>query len=207
MTTATASCSMSCATRRCSTPGSAWCPGTPTLDRWTVDLAGGQGHRGADRRHGAGVPARRRADGRHAAQVRLRRRLLPRHGGPVSADTILKHDLAARQTRSVAFGTGREPGEFVFVPSSAGRRRRRRCGDGFRLRPRRRTAVTSCYSTARRWKPSRRCTFRFVCRTVFTATGCRQRDSIGRMSGARYREAASGTGCGTPTWSASASQQ
>lgn len=34
-------------------------------------------------------------------------------------DAILKHDLRTKRTQSVAFGPDREPGEFVFVPSSA----------------------------------------------------------------------------------------
>ena len=33
-------------------------------------------------------------------------------------DAILKHDLDTRRTQSSSFGPGREPGEFVFVPSS-----------------------------------------------------------------------------------------
>jgi len=32
-------------------------------------------------------------------------------------DAILKHDVATRRTQTVSFGPGREPGEFVFVPT------------------------------------------------------------------------------------------
>ena len=43
----------------------------------------------------------------------------PGTAGISGPDAILKHDVATRQTQSVGFGPGREPGEFVFVPSSA----------------------------------------------------------------------------------------
>src|SRR5258707_6775983 len=45
-----------------------------------------------------------------------------RHPGATgfsAPDAIVKHDVATRRTQSVAFGHGREPGEFVFVPSTA----------------------------------------------------------------------------------------
>jgi carotenoid cleavage dioxygenase len=38
--------------------------------------------------------------------------------GYVARDAILRHDLFKDETRRVEFGPGREPGEFVFVPSS-----------------------------------------------------------------------------------------
>ncbi len=79
-TTATRSCSTSSATRRCSTPKLLGPDeGPPTLDRWTVDLTAGQGHRGAPQRHRPGVPPGRRAGGRAAAPLRLRGRLRRGH--------------------------------------------------------------------------------------------------------------------------------
>jgi carotenoid cleavage dioxygenase len=39
--------------------------------------------------------------------------------GISAPDAILKHDVATRRTQSIALGRGREPGEFVFVPSSS----------------------------------------------------------------------------------------
>ena len=101
------------------TAGHSIVPGNPTLDRWTVDLTDGQGRRGAHRRHGAGVPARRRATGRPPAPLRI----LGRHSRETRRDsprpTRSSSTTSPRDAPSpYAFGPGREPGEFVFVPSS-----------------------------------------------------------------------------------------
>ena len=94
-------------------------PGTQTLDRWTVNLADGQ-------------VKEERIDDTVQEFPRVDERLVGKHHrygyavgfsagtqGISAPDTILKHDLAGRRTQSVTFGPGREPGEFVFVPSSA----------------------------------------------------------------------------------------
>lgn len=100
--------------------GNALVPGNPTLDRWTVDLT-------------AGKVAEERIDDTGQEFPRVDERLVGRRhrygysvgmsadGGPGIAgpDAILKHDLSMRRTQPHVFGAGREPGEFVFVPSSA----------------------------------------------------------------------------------------
>jgi carotenoid cleavage dioxygenase len=101
------------------TAGHAIVPGNPSLDRWTVDLT-------------AGNVVEERLDDTAQEFPRVDERLVGRPyrygyavgfspgttgmSGPPGA--ILKHDVATRRTQSVAFGAGREPGEFVFVPSS-----------------------------------------------------------------------------------------
>jgi carotenoid cleavage dioxygenase len=101
------------------TAGHAIVPGNPTLDRWTVDLT-------------ARKVTEERLDETGQEFPRVDERLVGRphrYGyavgfspdtvGISAADAILKHDVATRRTQSVAFGHGREPGEFVFVPSSS----------------------------------------------------------------------------------------
>ncbi|MGH3723231.1 MAG: carotenoid oxygenase family protein [Mycobacterium sp.] len=93
-------------------------PDIRTLDRWTVDLA-------------AGKVTEERLDDTSQEFPRVDERLVGRRhrygytvgyapGSPgISApDAILKHDVVSGSTRTVAFGPGREPGEFVFVPSA-----------------------------------------------------------------------------------------
>lgn len=88
-----------------------------TLDRWTVDLAGG-------------LVREERLDDTAQEFPRVDERLVGRRHrygyavgyapgtpGITTPQTILRHDLCARTTRAVDFGPGREPGEFVFVPS------------------------------------------------------------------------------------------
>jgi carotenoid cleavage dioxygenase len=92
-------------------------PEKPSLDRWTVDLTA------------AKVTTERLED---TAQEfpRVDERLVGhrhRYGYAVgfsdgvagTPDAILKHDLTTRRTDRVNFGSGREPGEFVFVPRTA----------------------------------------------------------------------------------------
>lgn len=89
----------------------------PTLDRWVVDVATGK------------VTEQRLDD--HAQEFpRVDERLVGRrhrfgytvgHTSTVESaapDAILRHDLVKSETRRVEFGAGREPGEFVFVPST-----------------------------------------------------------------------------------------
>jgi len=92
-------------------------PETPSLDRWTVDLS-------------AGKVTEERLDDTPQEFPRVDERLVGRRhrygyavgysdGATGTPDAILKHDAATRRTQSIAFGAGREPGEFVFVPSAA----------------------------------------------------------------------------------------
>ncbi|KHO22556.1 carotenoid oxygenase [Mycolicibacterium setense] len=86
-----------------------------TLDRWTIDLRTGRVHE-------------QRLDDSTQEFPRVDDRLtgLPhRYGYTVSLPSepdaapaaILRHDLRDGTTERVGFGPGREPGEFVFVPS------------------------------------------------------------------------------------------
>jgi carotenoid cleavage dioxygenase len=92
-------------------------PEAPSLDRWTVDL-------------GTGKVAEERLDDTEQEFPRVDERLVGRHhrygyavgysdGATGTPDAILKHDLTTRRTAKASFGPGREPGEFVFVPSAA----------------------------------------------------------------------------------------
>lgn len=89
-------------------------PDTQTLDRWTVDLVSGKVHE-------------ERLDDTVQEFPRVDERLVGRrhrYGYAVgyasgSSDAILKHDVETGRAQIAAFGPGREPGEFVFVPSSA----------------------------------------------------------------------------------------
>jgi len=91
-------------------------PASPSLDRWTVDLTTGR-------------VTEERLDDTAQEFPRVDERLVGRRhrygyavgyadGATGTPDAILKHDAATKRTRSVGFGAGREPGEFVFVPSS-----------------------------------------------------------------------------------------
>jgi carotenoid cleavage dioxygenase len=92
-------------------------PEAPSLDRWTVDLSSGKVNE-------------ERLDDTAQEFPRVDERLVGRRhhygyavgysdGVTGTPDAVLKHDLTTRRTESAAFGPGREPGEFVFVPSSA----------------------------------------------------------------------------------------
>jgi len=88
--------------------------GEPTLDRWTVDLALGKVVEERLDDHGQEFP---RVDER---LVGLRHR----YGYSTAIDdrsqstgAVYKHDLRNGSTEARRFGAGREPGEFVFVPS------------------------------------------------------------------------------------------
>ena len=94
-----------------------------------------QGHRGATRRHGAGIPARRRATGRPAAPIRIRGRFLPWDDGHLSArrDPQTRRRHATHPVGRVRAGPRTR--RVRLRPVQCRRRRRRRRGDGFRLRP------------------------------------------------------------------------
>ncbi|MHC9294212.1 carotenoid oxygenase family protein [Mycobacterium sp. LTG2003] len=88
-----------------------------TLDRWTVDLATGK----VDEERLDDTPQEfPRVDER---LVGLRHRYgyavgyTPHAPGITAPESILRHDLATGTSEHVSFGPGREPGEFVFVPS------------------------------------------------------------------------------------------
>ncbi|MFX0574577.1 carotenoid oxygenase family protein [Nocardia nepalensis] len=93
-------------------------PGSQSLDRWTADLATGRVHE-------------QRLDDTAQEFPRVDERLVGRRHrfgyavglalgaqGTQVSDAILKHDAVTGSTRVVRFGEGREPGEFVFVPSA-----------------------------------------------------------------------------------------
>ncbi|WP_439382302.1 carotenoid oxygenase family protein [Amycolatopsis lexingtonensis] len=87
--------------------------GGPTLDRWTVDLT-------------AGKVIEERLDDRGQEFPRVDERLVGRHhryGYAISTDgeanpgsSLFKHDFRTGSRQERAFGGGRQPGEFVFVP-------------------------------------------------------------------------------------------
>ena len=90
--------------------GSHIVPEIPSLDRWTVDLT-------------AGKVTEERLDDTAQEFPRVDERLVGRRhqygyavgysdGATGTPDAILKHDVAARRTQSIAFGAGREPGEW-----------------------------------------------------------------------------------------------
>jgi carotenoid cleavage oxygenase len=91
--------------------------GTPTLDRWTVDLAGGK-------------VLEERLDDRGQEFPRVDERLTGRRhrfgyapavgsdaGDIDPAGPLLKHDLVAGSAELRSFGPARRAGEFVFVPA------------------------------------------------------------------------------------------
>ncbi|MBA0127745.1 carotenoid oxygenase family protein [Haloechinothrix sp. YIM 98757] len=87
--------------------------GTPTLDRWTVDLA-------------ARTVREDRLDDRGQEFPRLDERLVGRkhrYGYSITTGArldpggaVLKHDLTTGEVRHRSFGAGRQPTEFVFEP-------------------------------------------------------------------------------------------
>jgi carotenoid cleavage dioxygenase len=92
-------------------------PEAPSLDRWTVDL-------------GTGKVTEERLDDTAQEFPRVDERLVGRRhrygyavgysdGATGTPDAVLKHDLTTRRTEKSSFGPGREPSEFVFVPSTA----------------------------------------------------------------------------------------
>lgn len=97
--------------------GLALVPDTRTLDRWTVDVV-------------AGTFTEERLDDTSQEFPRVDERLVgrrhrygyavgyaPGSAGISEPNAILKHDTMTRSTRTLSFGPGCEPGEFVFVPA------------------------------------------------------------------------------------------
>ena len=170
-------CWTSCGIRRCSPRAirrRARQPDAGPVDRRPHH---GQGRRGAHRRHGAGVSPRRRATCRPPAPLRILRSAISGDGDrdslrPTRSSSTTSPRDAPSPTRS---GPAANP-----ASSSSSRPARTlpkttvwRWASSTTGPP---TAVTSCCSTRRRWKRSRRCTFRPACRTVFTAIGYRAED-------------------------------
>lgn len=89
--------------------------GTPTLDRWTVDLSAGKVLESRLDDRGQEFP---RVDERLVGR-RHRFGYAPALREGVTADaTLLKHDFAQRTTQTRSLGTDAEVGEFVFHPST-----------------------------------------------------------------------------------------
>jgi carotenoid cleavage oxygenase len=95
--------------------------GSPTLDRWTVDLS-------------AGKVLEERLDDRGQEFPRIDERLVGRRhrygytlefpdtdlaSAAPSSHGVIKHDFVTGASQSRSFGPGREADEFVFVPSAA----------------------------------------------------------------------------------------
>ena len=92
-------------------------PGTRSLDRWTVDLVGDgvTEERLDDTSQEFPRVDERRVGRRHRYGFAVG--YAPGSAGLAEPDAILKHDTVTRTTQAVSFGSGREPGEFVFVPT------------------------------------------------------------------------------------------
>ena len=98
--------------------GHALVPGNPTLDRWTVDLTAGKV--AEDRINDIGQEFPRVDERLVGRRHRYGYAVGMSEGGSgiAAPNAILKHDLSTGRTQSHSFGPGREPGEFVFAPSS-----------------------------------------------------------------------------------------
>ncbi|MDG4666097.1 carotenoid oxygenase family protein [Mycobacterium sp. 236(2023)] len=91
--------------------------GSPTLDRWTVDLADGKVRESRLDDRGQEFP---RVDERRVGKKH-------RYGyaphvteGAVADGVLLKHDFVGGGSATRSFGAGKSVGEFVFHPSSPG---------------------------------------------------------------------------------------
>ena len=90
--------------------------GSPSLHRWTVDIAAGKVR---EEQVHDGVVEFPRVDERLTGRRH-------RYGYAVGIDddldvahSVVRHDLVTRNTTVRSLGEGRQPGEFVFVPNSA----------------------------------------------------------------------------------------
>lgn len=93
-------------------------PEEQSLDRWTVDLTAAKVH---EERIDDSAQEFPRVDERLVGRPHRYGYAVgysPESPGLTTSDAILKHDLVSRSVRRAPFGPGREPGEFVFVPSS-----------------------------------------------------------------------------------------
>ncbi|WP_328611855.1 carotenoid oxygenase family protein [Amycolatopsis sp. NBC_00345] len=88
--------------------------GTPTLDRWTVDLSAGKVLEDRLDEHGQEFP---RVDERLVGRPHRYGYAVATGDGFSSSGALYKHDLAKGSASARSFGAGRQPGEFVFVPS------------------------------------------------------------------------------------------
>lgn len=87
-----------------------------TLDRWTIDLRTGRVHEQRLHDQAQEFP---RVDERLVGREHRYGYTVGLAAGPGAAPGgILRHDLREGTAERVDFGPGREPGEFVFVPSS-----------------------------------------------------------------------------------------
>jgi carotenoid cleavage dioxygenase len=86
--------------------------GPPTLDRWTIDLAGGKVREERLDDHPQEFPRidERRTGRRHRYGYSV--------GFTDGAEALLRHDMAAGATTSRTVGRGTSLGEFVFVPNT-----------------------------------------------------------------------------------------
>jgi carotenoid cleavage dioxygenase len=89
--------------------------GTPTLDRWTVDLADDKVRESRFDDHAQEFP---RVDERLVGKRHRYGYAPTAHEGLEAADLLLKHDFVSGGTESRSFGSGKGLGEFVFHPSS-----------------------------------------------------------------------------------------
>lgn len=89
--------------------------GPPTLDRWTVDLAGGRVREARLDDRPQEFP---RVDERRLGK-QYRFGYAPAVGERAPTSTLLKHDLRAATVTRRSFGTGKQLGEFVFQPTAA----------------------------------------------------------------------------------------
>ena len=160
------------------TAGHSIVPGNPTLDRWTVDLT---------------TPARSpRSDSMRRGRS-SRASTSDWSAGPTGTDTPSVSPPERRASQRPTPSSNTTSPRDAPSPSRSGPAANPASSSSsrpVRMPPRTTawrwvssttgppTAATWCCSTGRRWKRSRPCTFRCVCRMVFTATGCRPRVSI-----------------------------
>ena len=88
--------------------------GTPTLDRWTVDLSAGKVQEERLDEHGQEFP---RIDERLVGLPHRYGYAVATDNGSSGSGELYKHDLAKESASARSFGAGRRPGEFVFIPS------------------------------------------------------------------------------------------
>jgi carotenoid cleavage dioxygenase len=89
--------------------------GTPTLDRWTVDLADDKVRESRFDDHAQEFP---RVDERLVGKRHRYGYAPTATEGLEGADTLLKHDFLSGSTETRSFGAEKALGEFVFHPSS-----------------------------------------------------------------------------------------
>jgi carotenoid cleavage dioxygenase len=88
--------------------------GPSILHRWTVDLNAGKVREDQLDDHGQEFP---RVDERLVGKQHRFGYSVTIENGPGAGESLLKHDLVRGTTVVHTFGNGRQPGEFIFVPS------------------------------------------------------------------------------------------